>query len=79
MRARITRWGNSLGVRIPQALAKEVGFDEGASVEITISGRNLVLAPLHCEYTLKELVDKITPKNRHGETDWGIPVGDEDW
>jgi len=79
MRARITKWGNSLGLRIPQAVAKEVGFDEGARVEVTVSGRNLVLAPAHREYTLKELVDKITPKNRHGETDWGVSVGDEDW
>ena len=79
MRARIARWGNSLGVRIPQAVAKEVGFDEGASVEVTVSSGNLVLAPADREYTLKELVDKITPKNRHGETDWGIPIGDEDW
>jgi antitoxin MazE len=79
LRARIAKWGNSLGVRIPKAVAKEVGLGEGANVEVRISGRNLVLAPSEREYSLDELVKAITPKNRHRETDWGSPVGGENW
>ena len=79
MQARIAKWGNSLGVRIPKALAAEVGLDEGVSVEVRVSGRNLVLAPARPEYSLNELIARITPKNRHGETDWGSPVGSESW
>jgi len=79
LRARSAKWGNSLGVRIPKAAAKEVGLDEGSDVEVKVSGRNLVLAPARREYTLTELVDGITPKNRHGETGWGSPVGNESW
>lgn len=79
MRARVTKWGNSLGVRIPKAVAKEVGLDEGASVEVKVSGRKLVLTPTRPEYSLDELVARITPGNRHGETDWGSPVGNESW
>ena len=60
-------------------MAKEVGLDEGADVEVKISGRNLVLAPARREYSLAELVAGITPENRHGETDWGAPVGNERW
>ena len=30
-------------------------------------------------YTLKRLVRAITAENRHGETDWGQPVGNEIW
>ena len=79
LRARIARWGNSLGVRIPKAVAKKVGLDEGADVEVKVSGRNLVLAPAHREYSLDELVKAITPENRHSETDWGAPAGNENW
>jgi len=79
LRARIAKWGNSLGVRIPKAVAKEVGLDEGTNVDVRVSGRNLVLAPAHREYSLQELVAGITAKNRHGETDWGNPVGNENW
>jgi len=28
-------------------------------------------------YTLRELLGKVTPENRHGETDWGPPQGRE--
>ena len=79
MRVRITKWGNSLGVRIPKAVAMEVGLDEGTSVEVRVSGKNLVLVPANRQYDLKELVAGITSKNRHRETDWGAPVGDESW
>ncbi len=79
MRARIAKWGNSLGVRIPKVLAREAGLDEGTDVEVKVSGRNLVLMPAQPQYTLDELVAGITPENRHGETDWGLPAGKEGW
>ena len=79
MRARVAKWGDSLGVRIPNALAREVGLDAGADVEVSVSGRKLVLAPARREYSLAELVARITPRNRHKETDWGGPVGNESW
>jgi antitoxin MazE len=79
LQARVAKWGNSLGVRIPRAVAREVGLGEGTSVEIKVSGRNLVLVPARREYTLSELVDGITSKNRHGEADWGAPAGNESW
>jgi len=79
LRARIAKWGNSLGVRIPKDVAREVGLDEGSEVEVKVSGRSLVLAPARRTYTLGELVDAITPRNRHRETDWGLPVGNENW
>jgi antitoxin MazE len=79
LQARVAKWGNSLGVRIPQAVAREVGLGEGTSVEIKVSGRNLVLVPARREYTLSELVDGITSKNRHGEDEWGAPAGNESW
>ncbi len=79
MRTQVSKWGNSLGVRIPKALAQEVGLAEGATVEVKVSGRNLVLAPARREYELEELVAGITPRNRHDESDWGAPVGHEAW
>jgi len=57
----------------------EVGLDEGANVDVRVSGKNLVLAPARRDYSLRELVAGITSKNRHREIDWGMPVGDEIW
>ena len=79
MRSRIARWGNSLAVRIPRDCAAELGLSEGTAVELTVSDRRLVLAPARRKYTLEELVDAITPENRHEETDWGAAAGKEVW
>jgi hypothetical protein len=35
--------------------------------------------PLRPRYSLDELVRRIAPKNRHDESDWGGPLGDETW
>jgi antitoxin MazE len=77
MRAKVQKWGNSLAVRIPKAVAQEVGLHPDADVEMSIQKGDLVLAPTRREYTLEELVRKITPENRHEETDFGPPVGRE--
>ena len=79
MRTRISKWGNSLGVRIPKAYADEVGLSDGATVEVKVSGRNLILTLAQRAYDLEELIAGITPKNRHGEADWGEPAGKETW
>jgi len=79
MRTQVSKWGNSLGVRIPKAYAEEVGLAEGATVDVKVSGRKLVVAPAQPEYDLKQLVAAITPANRHAETDWGASVGKETW
>jgi antitoxin MazE len=79
MRTQVSKWGNSLGVRIPKAYAEEVGLSEGATVDVKVSGRKLVLEPARPEYDLEELVAAITPKNRHAAMDWGAPVGKETW
>lgn len=77
MRIRATKWGNSLAVRIPRAYAEQIGVSEGAAIEITASGDTLVLR--RPRYTLEALVAGVTPRNLHGETDWGSAVGREAW
>jgi antitoxin MazE len=37
------------------------------------------LRPARRKYDLADLVAGITPKNRHRETDWGRPQGEESW
>jgi antitoxin MazE len=76
---RVARWGNSLAVRIPQALAEQAQLDEGAEVEVSVEGRDLRIRRRPRRYTLDELLDQVTPENRHGETDWGEPQGKEVW
>jgi antitoxin component of MazEF toxin-antitoxin module len=41
------------------------------------SQTRIVMRPDRRKHSLSELVARITPKNRHRETDWGRPLGKE--
>lgn len=79
MESQIGKWGNSLAVRIPKALAVEAGMREGAKVELKLDQGRLVLTPMVREQSLEELVKAINSKNRHAEESWGAPQGNELW
>jgi len=77
MRTRVQKWGNSLAVRIPKPVAEQIGLEDRAAVEMSVRNGNLILAPARPEYSLKDLVQGITPRNKHKGTDLGRPVGRE--
>jgi len=79
VRTHISKWGNSLAVRLPKPFVDELGLGEGAEVEITVRDGRLMLVAADREYALEELVDGITSENRHQESDWGRPKGRELW
>ena len=79
MKSRISKWGNSLAIRIPRAALDELGLAEGDSMEILVQSGRLIITPVLKEYGLDELVEGITAENRHTETDWGPPRGAETW
>lgn len=76
---RVARWGNSLAVRIPRPMADQVRIEEGQEVELSVVDGCLTIRPRPRGYTLDELLDQVTPENRHDEVDWGTPEGDEVW
>jgi antitoxin MazE len=76
---RVSRWGNSLAVRIPRTMADQAHLKEGQEVEVTMVDGFLTICPQARAYTLDELLDQITPENRHDVVDWGKPEGDEIW
>ncbi len=73
----ISKWGNSLGVRIPGAVAKAAGIGLGTPVHITAIKGRIVLEPIR--YDLKNLLSGITQKNRHPPIDTGSTRGGEAW
>jgi antitoxin MazE len=80
MDVRIARWGNSLAVRIPKAVAEGAALREGDRVTVDVAeDGSVTLQPVSRPYGLQELVDGITPENRHEETGWGEARGGEAW
>ncbi len=77
MKTNVRRWGNSIGVRIPQYLAQEAGLVDGTEVEMKVMDHSIVLSKP--KLTLKGLLEGVTPENVHGETDIGFVNGKEVW
>jgi len=77
MQTRITRWGNSLGVRIPKHIALRLGLAEGAQVDIEAEGNHVIISPARPRYVLKDLLRGMTPRAMHKAFDWGPDLGRE--
>ncbi len=78
------KWGNSLAVRIPKALADVVKASDGKRAEIKVENGSLVLRPIakparKPRYTLDELLTGMTRDNVPPEVDWGPRRGNEAW
>jgi antitoxin MazE len=78
------RWGNSLAVRIPKALADIIKVSDGKRAEIKVENGALVLSPIvkpgrKPNYTLDELLSGMTRDNVPQEVDWGPKRGNEAW
>ncbi len=78
-KVQVTKWGNSLAVRIPKPAAETAKLKQGDEIEVVASPGKVELRSVSKKPTLAELVRKITRENRHDETDWGEPVGREVW
>jgi len=78
MEAVIKKWGNSLGIRIPSVMAKDLSLKDGSHVEIKDEENRIVIIPSPKE-KLKDLLSKINKSNLHNEINTGSPVGKEAW
>lgn len=86
MQTRIARWGDSLAVRLPAEIVRDLGLSEGQTVDLKPSRPNLEIAPRPAGrryvngvpvYTLAELVADMRPENEPETIDWGPDVGSE--
>ena len=74
---RIVKWGHILAVRIRKAFAGELWLKRGTEVDIfAAKGWLIIPVPGHI---VENLINCITPDNRHEATDWGDAVGRESW
>lgn len=74
----IRKWGNSPAVRLPKSLMTLANIALEQEVRITAEAGRIVIEPLvSIDYSLSQLVAAISAGNRHGEVDFGAPVGNE--
>ena len=77
MTASIQKWGNSLALRIPRAVARQIRVENGGTVELSVESGTLTIRAARPRYQLSNLVKSMHPDNSHEEADWGESVGRE--
>ena len=80
MNATVRKWGNSLALRLPRTMTKDMNLEQGGVVDLSISEGALVVRPRATRvYSLARLLKGVTRANRHAGIDWGKATGREVW
>jgi len=77
MTTKAQKWGNSIGVRIPQKIAKKYGIENGTEITFEEVDGGILLKPVESKPTLEELLAQCEGENPHPEY-FAIPMGREE-
>lgn len=65
-RVQISKWGNSLGLRVPRDVAAQTGLTEGSQVDVEArEDGSIVIRKAKPRYTLEKLIAGMTPDKEH--------------
>ena len=78
MSAKIQKWGNSLGVRIPKNIIETIELEENSEVEIEVKDGAIIIFPKQKKLSLSSLLNQITKSNLH-KADEDEVEGNEVW
>lgn len=77
MQVLVSKWGNSLGLRLPRAMAARIGVCEGQRVRIRADEGRLIVEPVHEAFTWPQMLENVTPEAMREAFDWGEDLGRE--
>ena len=78
MSAVLSKWGNSLAIRIPSFVAELASIREGDKLDIRVSRhRRITIEPMEQRLDFGKLYEQITPENRYSEVAVGFEQGKE--
>ncbi|MBK5275918.1 MAG: AbrB/MazE/SpoVT family DNA-binding domain-containing protein [Desulfuromonadales bacterium] len=76
----IKQWGNNLGVRLPQAIARAANLHRDQRVRVAVEGGRVVITPVTgVTPTLNEMITSFDPTRHGGEVMITKAVGVEEW
>ncbi|PHO11814.1 transcriptional regulator/antitoxin MazE [Malaciobacter marinus] len=81
MTAKISKWGNSQGLRVPKDIMESLQLHIGDNVNITIVDGKAIIEPIKQnipEYDLNELISKV-PQDYKVNEEFDTTLGKEEW
>lgn len=80
MEARLQKWGNSDGIRIPKSFLKELGLKTNDMVElIQLENKIIITKSNKPSISLEKRFKEYNGKDKVEPYDWGSQVGREIW
>ena len=79
MEAQIKKWGNSLALRFPKSVARQLALEADCPVGLTCEGAVQTVRPIRRRLQLRDLLDQVSETNRHAEVETGASRGKEAW
>jgi antitoxin MazE len=80
--AKVQKWGNSQGVRIPRYILEQAKLSEGDAVEISIEDNKIIIFQPKRQlkkYTISELFEGYKGEHKSEDSEWDEPTGKEEW
>jgi antitoxin MazE len=79
MRAQVSKWGNSLAIRLPKAAVASLKVEDGQALDLTIEGDAVILRSGKPSYSIEELVAQMRRRDEPESFDdiGAAPVGRE--
>lgn len=78
MSTTLRKWGNSLGIRLPKAIAEQLKLTSGTEVEFDTGGGVLTIRPIRPrKYKLADLLDHARGPSPHRQLMNDAPRGRE--
>jgi antitoxin MazE len=76
----LKHWGNNLGVRLPQAVARAAHLHADQQVRVSVEAGRVVIEPLPVvELSLEDRLKRFDPARHGGEVMATTPLGAEKW
>jgi antitoxin MazE len=76
----IKQWGNSLGVRLPAAVARDAHLHVDQRVRVSVEGAQVVITPVaDAAPTLEQRLARFDPVRHGGEVMASKNIGAERW
>ena len=82
MKTTLSKWGNSVAVRIPSKILDSLSLGVESDVSVSVQGNKIILSPVEKKMkliSLKKLLKGFDKKHNMSDDIWGKPMGKEVW
>lgn len=67
MTVKLNKWGNSIGLRLPNNIVKALQLETGTEVQVELQNEAVVIKPVKSNLTLEWLCEGMNVDNMHEE------------